>query len=258
MLTKNTIKLIKSLSEKKYREKEGLFLVEGNKMVAEALCSDYKVEKLIATPEFLSTFKTNTNYTIEITETTRDEIKKASLLKTPPYSIALCKIPAYENLPENIGSGLSLYLDGIQDPGNVGTIIRMCDWFGIAYIFCSPDTADVYSPKVVQASMGSIFRTLIYKVPAELFFQKENIGNTPVFGAFINGSNIYTENLPENAILVVGNEGNGIRNEVEPFINKKIAIPEFTKNNGNAESLNVAVAAAIICSEFKRRSSFCL
>ena len=253
MINKNTIKLIKSLSVKKYREKEGLFLVEGDKMVAEALCSGYKVEKLIATPEFLLTLKTDTNYTIEITEVSREEIKKASLLKNPQNSIALCKLPENENLPENIINDLTLYLDGIQDPGNLGTIIRICDWFGIDFIFCSPDTADIYSPKVVQASMGSIFRTKLCYIPAGLFFQKESFRNIPVFGAFLNGNNIYTENLPASAILVVGNEGHGIRKEVEPFINKKIMIPEFTKNNGNAESLNVAVATGIICAEFKRQ-----
>ena len=253
MISKNTIKLIKSLSRKKYREKEGLFLVEGDKMVAEVLKSRHKVKKLIATPEFLLTLKTGTNYTIEITEASWEEIKKASLLKNPQNSIALCKIPENENLPENIGTGIILYLDGIQDPGNLGTIIRMCDWFGIDFIFCSPDTADIYSPKVVQASMGSIFRTKLCHIPARLLFKKESFRNIPVFGAFLNGNNIYTENLPASAILVVGNEGNGIRKEVEPFINKKITIPEFTKNTGNAESLNVAVATGIICAEFNRQ-----
>lgn len=256
MISKNTIKLIKSLSVKKYREKEGLFLVEGNKMVAETLRSNCKVKKLIATPEFLQTLKTGINYAIEITEASQEEIKKASLLKNPQSSIALCEIPENENLPENIGKGLSLYLDGIQDPGNLGTIIRMCDWFGIDFIFCSPDTADIYSPKVVQASMGSIFRTKLFYIPTTFFFQKESLMNIPVFGAFLNGNNIYTENLPANAILVVGSEGSGIRKEIEPFINKKITIPEFAKSNGNAESLNVAVAAGIICAEFKRQLFF--
>ena len=255
MISKNTIKLIKSLSIKKYREKEGLFLIEGNKMVAEALYSSYKVKKLIATPEFLLTLKTNTNYTIDITETSHEEIKKASLLKNPQNSIALCEIPKNEKLPENI-HGLTIYLDGIQDPGNLGTIIRMCDWFGIDFIFCSPDTADIYSPKVVQASMGSIFRTKLHYISDQLFFQNESFKNIPVFGAFLNGNNIYTEKLPENAILVVGNEGNGIRKEIEPLVNKKITIPEFTKNNGNTDSLNVAVATGIICAEFKRQLYF--
>ena len=253
MINKNTIKLIKSLSVKKHREEESLFLVEGNKMVAEALCSEYKVKKLIATPEFLLTIKTDINYDVEITEASREEIKKASLLKNPQSSIALCEVPENNDLPENINSKLTLYLDGIQDPGNLGTIIRICDWFGIDFIFCSPDTADIYSPKVVQASMGSIFRTKLCYIPAEIFFQKESFRNIPVFGAFINGNNIYTENLPSSAILVVGNEGNGIRKEIEQFVNNKIAIPKFAKNNGNAESLNVAAATGIICSEFKRR-----
>ena len=256
MISKNTIKLIKSLSVKKYREKEGLFLVEGNKMVTEALFSGYKVKNLIATPEFLLTLKTGVNHAIEIIEASQEEIKKASLLKNPQNSIALCEIPENENLPENISNGLTLYLDGIQDPGNLGTIIRMCNWFGIGFIFCSPDTADIYSPKVVQASMGSIFRTTLCYIPAKQFFQKENFMNIPVFGAFLNGNNIYTENLPANAILVVGNEGNGIRKEVEPFINKKITIPDFTQNNTSAESLNVAMATGIICAEFKRQLFF--
>ncbi|MDR2910608.1 MAG: RNA methyltransferase [Bacteroidales bacterium] len=255
MVSKNIVKLIKSLSLKKYREKEGLFLVEGNKMVTEALCSNYKVAKIIATHEFLLTTKTDTSYAVEIIEASQEEIRKASLLKNPQNSMALCEIPENENIPENINNGLTLYLDGIQDPGNLGTIIRTCDWFNIGFILCSPDTADIYSPKVVQASMGSIFRTKLFYIPAWQVLKKESFKNVHIFGAFPDGNNIYTEYLPENTIMFVGNEGNGIRKEVEPFINKRIMIPCF-KNNGSAESLNVAVAAGIICSEFKRRFSY--
>lgn len=252
MISKNIIKLIKSLSIKKYREKEGLFLVEGDKTVTEALRSDYKVKKLIATPQFMLTVKTGINYDIEIIETTREEIKKASLLKNPQNSMVLCEIPGSANMPANIDNGPTLYLDGIQDPGNLGTIIRTCDWFNIGVIFCSPDTADIYSPKVVQASMGSVFRTKLCYVRAEQVLNRENNGGFHVFGAFASGSNIYTEHLPGNVIMVIGSEGRGIRREVEPFISKKITIPGF-KNGSNAESLNAAVAAGIICSEFKRR-----
>ncbi len=252
MVSRNIIKLIKSLSLKKYREREGLFLVEGNKMVAEALRSNYKVKKIIATHEFLLSTNTDTSSAIDIIEASQEEIRKASLLKNPQNSMALCEIPDHGDLPETINNGFTLYLDGIQDPGNLGTIIRTCDWFNIGFILCSPDTVDIYSPKVVQASMGSIFRTQLFYVPAWQVLDRERFRNIHIFGAFPEGNNIYTEHLPENTIMVIGNEGNGIHSDVEPFIEKKVMIPGF-KNSGHAESLNVAVATGIICSEFKRR-----
>jgi RNA methyltransferase, TrmH family len=256
MISKNTVKLIKSLSIKKYREKEGLFLIEGDKMVTEVLRSGYKIRKIIGTPEFLSTLNTNANNFTELIEATPVEIKNASFLKNPQNSMALCQIPENNTLPAQFSGDLTLYLDGVQDPGNLGTIIRLSDWFGIENIFCSPDTADGYNPKVVQASMGSLFRTNLWYVSIETLLKNYEIEKMQVFGAFLEGNIIYTETLPEKALLVIGNEGNGIRKEVEPFISRKIMIPGFAKESGKAESLNVAVATGIICAEFKRQNHY--
>ncbi len=256
MISKNTQKLIKSLSVKKYREKEGLFLVEGDKMVLEVLQSHFVVNKLIGTNAFLSANKNKLRKASEIIEATQDEIKSTSLLKNPQNCLAVCEISATRDLPQKQNGNLTLYLDGIQDPGNLGTIIRLSDWFGIEDIFCSNDTADVFNPKVVQASMGSIFRTNLWYTSLEELVKKEGFKGIPILGAFLEGKNIFTEKLPEQAILVVGNEGNGIRPITESIVSKKIMIPGFTKNEGKTESLNVSVATGIICAEFKRQLYF--
>ena len=255
MISKNTVKLIHSLSQKKYRKKENLFLVEGDKNVLDALRSKIKVSHLFATQTFLSENKPGVNNAAEITEADSTEIKKASLQKKPQNCIALCEIPDPNKFPGELEKNLSLYLDGIQDPGNLGTILRICDWFGIEYIFCSPDTADIYNPKVVQASMGSICRTNVIYAGFENVAGLARVSKAKITGAFLDGENIFTGNIPAKAILVVGNEGNGIRKKVENGIDKKIMIPHFTNEGNKAESLNVAVATGIICAEFKRQHS---
>ena len=238
MISKNTVKLIHSLSQKKYRKKENLFLVEGDKNVLDTLRSKIKVSHLFATQTFLSENKPGVNNAAEITEADSTEIKKASLQKKPQNCIALCEIP-----------------DPNKFPGNLGTILRICDWFGIEYIFCSPDTADIYNPKVVQASMGSICRTNVIYAGFENVAGLARVSKAKITGAFLDGENIFTGNIPAKAILVVGNEGNGIRKKVENGIDKKIMIPHFTNEGNKAESLNVAVATGIICAEFKRQHS---
>lgn len=253
MISKNTIKLIKSLSIKKFRQKENLFLVEGDKNIQEVLKSDYKIAFLYATSNFISEHKNAIKPAKQITEVEHEEIKKASLLKNPQNCIAICELPKNKIIPTILNSQLSLYLDGIQDPGNFGTIIRICDWFGIEQIFCSPNTADLYNPKVIQASMGSFCRVNIWYTPFENIIQLSNNSEAKILGAFLEGENIYTENLPEKSILVVGNEGNGIRNEIVDYIDKKIMIPSFAEKNDGAESLNVGVATGILCAEIKRQ-----
>lgn len=256
MVSKNTIKLIKSLSLKKNRLKENLFLVEGDKNVSEVLGSGFEVEKLIATNKFLVKYNPLIKNAKLVTEATQQEINQASLLTNPQNSIAICSLPNTKKLNELIEPGLWIYLDDIQDPGNLGTIIRNCDWFGINHLFCSPQTADLYNPKVIQASMGSFCRVHVYYTPFEPLIKLVSKLEMPIFGAFLDGMNIYQQEFPSKALLVMGNEGNGISPEIEMGIEQRIKIPEFNPNPASAESLNVSVAMAIICSEFKRQNNF--
>ncbi len=256
MVSKNTIKLIKSLALKKNRLKENLFLVEGDKIVSEVLSSRFKVKKLFATAVFLAQNKTLTGNAKQVNEVTREEIKQASLLKNPQNCLALCELPAIAKLPEKFESELWVYLDDVQDPGNLGTIIRICDWFGINHLFMSPKTADIFNPKVIQASMGSFCRVESFQTSFEPLAQLANKSGVPILGAFLGGENIYRTNLPKQALLVMGNEGNGINPDVEKRIDQKIQIPEFNNNGFSAESLNVSIATAIICAEFKRQNNY--
>ena len=253
MIGKSTTKRIKSLALKKYRQKEKLFIVEGDKNVLEVLQSNFEVVKLFATQTFLSEHANHIKHANQSIEAEVDEIRKMSLQKNPQNSIAVCTMPNEEPLPQILDGNLSLYLDGIQDPGNLGTLIRICDWFGINQLFCSPNTADLFNPKVIQASMGSFCRVNVWYSQFELVAKVAQQSNTVILGTFLNGKSIYSEKLPERALLVVGNEGNGITQSVGKTINRKIAIPRFTKENNGAESLNAAVATGIICAEFKRQ-----
>jgi len=255
MIGKSTIKQLKSLALKKYRQKEKLFLVEGNKNVLEVLRSNYEVTQLFATKAFLSENHILPTQAKQIAEVTEEEIKKASQLKNPQHSLAVCTLPTDEFLPEKTDD-LSVYLDDIQDPGNLGTLIRICDWFGISQLFCSPDTADLYNPKVIQASMGSFCRVNVSYIPFETAFTIARNSGATVCGAFLKGKNIYTEELPLKVLLVIGNEGKGISESVEKSIEYKITIPGFSRKNEGAESLNAAVATGIICAEFKRQQFF--
>jgi len=252
MTSKNTIKRLNSLSQKKYRSKENLFLVEGDKMVLELADSDIVVKELFITADFENRVKESGLKASQVNVVEQSELKKISQLKTPQSSLAVCGLPERKSLPDKIEESLSLYLDGIQDPGNMGTIIRLCDWYGIQHLFCSKDTVDLYNPKVIQASMGSFMRVNVYECELETIRNLAENSGTVIYGAFMNGENIYTQDLAEKSILVVGNEGNGIREASEVLIDKKISIPNFSVAKNKAESLNVSVATAIICSEFKR------
>ena len=240
---------------KKYRTKENCFLIEGDKMVKEALDSDLKIKLLIVTDQFLNRYPVSQNHAERVIETDAKELKKVSLLQHPQNSLAVCETPKNPELPDSLPDGLSIYLDGIQDPGNMGTIVRICDWYGIQHIFCSPDSVDLYNPKVIQASMGSFNRIQLHECDFETLAGLAQKSGAPVFGAFMNGDNIYHKQLPKQAVLVMGNEGNGIRAAVEKQITNKLSIPNFSANKIKAESLNVSVATAIICSEFKRAYS---
>lgn len=252
MLSKNKIKLIHSLNRKKDRDETRLFLAEGNKMVEEAIRSDFEIELIACTSDFLSQHPEIKTRTTEWIETDKETIRKASLLQNPQDALAVVRQRNYSISETYLQTELCLALDFIQDPGNLGTILRIADWFGITHVICYENTVDVLNPKVVQASMGAIFRIKIQYVNLPEFLGTHCHTQIPVYGTFLEGENIYSETLSANGILIMGNEGNGISPEVSRLINHKLSIPSFSKGEGS-ESLNVAVAAAICCSEFKRR-----
>ena len=246
MLSKSKIKLINSLKHKKFRKKENLFICEGVKIFDTLLDKkNFKIREIFATENFAKKYPEE-----KITVISESELKKISILSTPQEVLAIVEIPQRDINDENFKSGLSLVLDHIQDPGNLGTIIRTADWFGIDRIVCSSDSVDLYNPKVVQATMGSVFSVPVFYENLETFFSKTK--NIPVFGTLLEGENIYSANLPANAIILIGNEANGIRKHHLKFITHPVTIPSFNTKKA-AESLNVAIATAIVCSEFKRQ-----
>lgn len=253
MLSKNKIKLIQSLNLKKNRDESGFFLAEGNKMVEEAIRSGFEIELLACTSGFADRHPEINGRANEWIETDGETIAKASLLQNPQEALAIVVQPKNiipQTDPEN---ELCLALDFIQDPGNLGTILRIADWYGISRIVCSENTVDVFNPKVVQASMGSIFRIKAETVELSGFLKKEREKGIPIYGTFLEGKNIYEETLTRNGIIVLGNEGNGISEPVSRLVTKKLLVPSFSTHKNKPESLNVAVAAAICCSEFRRR-----
>ncbi|MBB6112069.1 RNA methyltransferase, TrmH family [Mucilaginibacter lappiensis] len=247
MLSKSQISLLSSLQHKKFRREHGLFMVEGYKSVTEFINSAYQVDTIYHTPAIAPKLL-NLSRKINFQEISLNELQKISSLKTPQEVIGLVKIPIWPVLNyKALEKKFSLVLDSIQDPGNMGTIIRTADWFGIQDIICSEDTVDVYNPKVVQATMGSLARVNVHY--ADLLNVLPQI-KLPIFGAMLNGENIYNTHFGTEGLLVMGNEGNGISAPVEQLITSAVTIPRA----GNAESLNVAIATAILCSEIKRKS----
>lgn len=254
MLLKNQIKFIQSLKQKKIREQEQLFIAEGEKIVLELISSNIKIKQLFALKEF---FEENAIdiITDEYIQITSKELEQLSLLTTPNKVIAVCHTPQYILDELKFGDALTIILDGIRDPGNMGTIIRIADWFGIEHIVCSNDTVEAFNPKVVQATMGSIARVKVHYTDLQTFFTAEKIADIPRFGAVLQGNNIYKQQLPHAGFIVIGNESKGISELLMPLINHKLSIPSFshfTSSGGEAESLNAAIATAIICSEFRR------
>ncbi len=242
MLSKNQLKLITSLQQKKYRLSHQLFFAEGIKVIQELVASNFELDHLYTTKiDFLEVSNDKKSL---ISET---ELKKISVLSTPNSCLAVFKIPKENTIVE---SGLIIVLDAIRDPGNLGTILRLCDWFGVDQIICSKDAADIYNPKVVQATMGSISRVNVNYIDLECFISKTPL---PVFGTFMNGNSIYKTKLPQEGIIVMGNEANGISPEIEKLIKNRLSIPRFGAVQ-KTESLNVATATAIVLSEFRRLS----
>ena len=269
MLSKNQLKLVRSLELKKNRKKEGLFVAEGPKVVGDLLRAGFVPHSIFSTKPTPSPSLKGREPTQLVTD---DELRKLSFLQHPQEVLAVFEIPSPGSLPfrEGLGVGslpslqggtggrlgrvegrpLSLALDGIQDPGNLGTIIRIADWFGISTIYCSEDTADCYNPKVVQATMGSLAHVdLVYTDLEALLRQYDG----PIYGTLLDGQNIYQQELSNEGIIVMGNEGNGISPAIRQLVTHKLLIPNYNPSSETAESLNVAIATAITCAEFRRR-----
>lgn len=248
MLSKNKIKYIRSLEQKKYRKEEKAFLAEGHKLVGD-LSGHFECRLVAATSTWLEShpdIKAD-----EIVEVSEEELKKASLLKTPQDVLAVFRIPETDPGTRDIAGSLCLALDDVQDPGNLGTILRTADWFGIRHVFCSIGTADAYNPKTVQATMGALARVRIHYCDL-----KDLIGtlpDMPVYGTFLDGKNIYGQKLTPHGLIVMGNEGKGISQEMEKLVNRRLLIPNYPQGEETSESLNVATATAIVCAEFRRR-----
>lgn len=245
MLSKSQISFVSSLHQKKYRKEHNLFLVEGSKSIVEFINSGYQIEEIYCLDEAIAKLSILSGK-IKLKPVDRHELKKLSTLTTPQDALALVNIPVTTIPPvKSFGNKLSLVLDCIQDPGNLGTIIRTADWFGFTELVCSTDTVEAFNPKVVQATMGSLARVKIYYTDLPVLFEKSGL---PVFGAFLGGKSIYETRWPNEGFIVLGNEGNGITEATAKFVTEKITIPKF----GEAESLNVAISAAIFCTEIKR------
>ena len=247
MISKNQIKQIKQLEQKKFRRREGLFVAEGPKVVGD-LMKRRKPVAVFATADYTPPVP------MEMQLITDEELHRISFLQHPQEVVALFPLP--EPLPVVPDSSkLILALDGVQDPGNLGTIIRLADWFGINDIVCSTETADAWNPKVVQATMGSIARVNVtYTDLSDLLAQLPQ--DYPVYGTLLDGDNIYQQLLTQGGIIVMGNEGNGLTEKVRRRVNRRLLIPSY-RSDDTAESLNVAIATAIVCAEFRRRGSDC-
>ncbi len=253
MLSKSKIKFIHSLALRKNRTERRVFLAEGPKLVGDLLGKD-KAMLLLATKEWLDRRHENGCLSEEIVEVDEDELSKASLQKHPQQVIAVFCQKKREITPQTLRGRLSLMLDGVQDPGNLGTIVRIADWFGIENVICSHETADIYNPKAIQATMGSIARVNVFYTDIvrltdmlpELF---------PVYGTLLDGKDIYAQKLTTEGIIVMGNEGNGLSENMRKKVNRSLYIPNFPLGRKTADSLNVAIATSVICSEFRRQQS---
>lgn len=239
MISKRQIKIITSLHQKKYRKSTGLFVAEGKKVIQEFLNSSFELDALFTTDVNLFASDVKVDLISDV------ELKKISFLKNPNKALALFKIKESALVAQE---GLIVALDAIRDPGNLGTIIRLCDWFGVKQLVCSETTVDCYNPKVIQATMGSLTRVNVVYTDLKKYVSETKL---PVFGAFMDGNNVYTTTLPKDGILVMGNEANGVSEEISTLITEKIAIPRFGDMQ-QTESLNVAMATGILLNEFKR------
>lgn len=247
-LSKNKLRHLLSFTKKKARDEQNLFLAEGNKLVRDLL-PYFHCKTIVGTVDFFE--KEEIRLESDCYIATKEELERLSLTRSPQAVWALFERKEHNLNLSELKEKLSLALDGVQDPGNLGTIIRIADWFGIENIICSSNCVDLYNPKVVQATMGAIARVKIHYT--DLVKLMDSVGDLPIYGAFLEGDIIYETPLSSNGIIVMGNEGNGISEEVKQRITQKLFIPNYPSNRKTSESLNVAVATSIVCSEFRRR-----
>lgn len=257
MLSQNQLKHISALKVKKYREEFSQFIAEGHKLVMDLINSEFSISGIYASADWIVTnLSVIREKDIPVFETLPREMERISALSTPSPVLAVVKIPAEQSSHPQIPK-LYLALDDIRDPGNLGTIIRIADWFGMATVLCSENCVDLYNPKVVQATMGSIARVSVIRcnLAETLATLSESSGGFPVYGALLEGESIFSQTLTNHGIILIGNESRGISPELIPFITQKIFIPSFGSSElGKAESLNASIATAIICAEFRKKT----
>ena len=244
-MIKSEIQLVRSLADKRAREEYGLFLAEGDKLITELITSDFNVKKIYSLEGHFQ--GDNVEWVAP------SEMSRISQLKSANSSVAVVEIPRYTLDIESLSGELTLLLDGVQNPGNLGTIIRLADWFGIKNIICSPTSADCYNPKVVQATMGAILRVRCFYCDCVEFLTKVQPLDIPIYGTMLDGENIYNAQLSNTGIIVMGSEGQGVSPQVQALLSHRLLIPPFPTDRCGSESLNVSVATSIICSEFRRR-----
>lgn len=258
MISSSSSKLIRSLRQKKFRDQHRLYLVEGDKIVKELLSNEnpggeHMIRQLFARGEWIELNSTITSGTgIMIQEADESEMKKISNLVTPQQVLALVSIPEPRQVSGELDGKTVLLFDAIRDPGNLGTIIRTADWFGIDHIVCSPDSTDVYNTKVVQATMGAIARVRVYYKDIETLLSGSGIEGRTVYGTFLAGEDIYGIKMSPDSLFLFGNESHGLPERYDPYITRRITIPSFSHTNRATESLNVASAVSVICSEIRR------
>ncbi len=255
MISKNKIKYLKSLEMKKHRQAESVFVAEGPKIVGDLLNAGFEPTYLVVVEcsDFASRLQNFDLNGVQIDFVTADDLRKMSSLEAPQQVLAVLKQPIWQ-LDSNVASKeLCLALDEVQNPGNLGTIIRLAAWFGIEHLFCSKGCADVYNSKTVQATMGGLAHVKVHYV--DLVEMIGNLPNgTPVYGTFLDGENLYGRQLEQRGLIVMGNEGRGVSKEVENLVTEKLFIPNYPAERESTESLNVAIATAIVCAEFRRRA----
>jgi RNA methyltransferase, TrmH family len=253
MISRNKAALIISLQKKKVRDEEKLFVIEGDKIVKEFLEAKVVVKALVALPEFLNSLTLFHKHGIdEIIPVTENDLKKISSLKTPHNALAVISMIEPTGEKEDLKKELTIALDCVQDPGNLGTIIRSAAWFGIKNIYCSEDCADVYNPKVIQASMGAILHVNVNYISLPGFLKSAQDENIKIYGAMMEGASIYSYKLGSSGIILLGNESKGISEELLPYITDRIMIPKLAEARQGIDSLNVSMAASVILSEFTR------
>jgi len=256
MLSTNKIKHIRSLGSKKYRIAEGLFIAEGEKLVMEMLDSEFSVTYIAGTKDwFEKQNKQTLNQCKEQDVVNQKELDRLSFQKTPQNVLCVAKLPNYQLNFEELKNELTLVLDNVQDPGNLGTILRVADWFGIGHIICIEDTADAFNPKVVQSTMGAICRVKTYYEDFETLLPKIKSLGLPLYGTTLDGENVYNTPLANEGLIMMGNESKGINAQWIKMLDKKLMIPFYPEKKKRSESLNVAIASAIVCAEFRRRQS---